>query len=255
MDLSPGPRRTDTEMTREHRTWLAALAGGIALASCGDSPSAAPSVADSAASRHAGAGFILRPAPLVQGCTPPRSVPDRRAPAAVRRAIPALQRAATSIDGLPVLNRADGQGSADAGWLPVHSVDPKGTRRIEGSEPALYVVASATVLRLTGSRIGASCGAALSAPSAPGACLLTGPPGGPFGVRCWTLQQIEAGRALALTGPGASATLIGFAPRRARAIRIAATSRKPLIVSARDGVIRQPTQLRPGTRLTTRATP
>jgi hypothetical protein len=178
-------------------------------------------------------------------------VPDQRARAAVRRDIPALRRAATSIDGLPVLNRADGQGSADFGWLPVHSVDLKGVRRIKGSEPALYVVPSAKVLRVAGSRIGASCGAALKAPSAPGACLVTGPPGGPFAVRCWTLRQIESGRALALTGEGKSTTLIGFMPSPARNIRVAPATRKPFVIPTRNGVIHQATQLRPGTRLVT----
>jgi hypothetical protein len=142
-------------------------------------------------------------------------------------------------------------GSADFGWLPVHSADRKGVRRIKASEPALYVVPSAKVLRLQGSRAGASCGAALTAPSAAGACLVTGPPGGPFGVRCWTLAQIDSGRALALTGRGTSTTLIGFLPSRARGLRIASASQPPFTVQPRDGVIEHVTQLGAGARLVT----
>jgi hypothetical protein len=71
-------------------------------------------------------------------------------------------------------------------------------------------------------------------------------------VRCWTLAQIDSGRALALTGHGASTRLIGFAASRVRRIRIAAASQKPFTVAARGGVLGQATQLWPGTRLSTR---
>jgi hypothetical protein len=58
----------------------------------------------------------------------------------------ALRRARTSIDGLPVLNRPDGRGSEDTGWLALHSVDRKDVRRLWDSDPTLDVVPSAMVL-------------------------------------------------------------------------------------------------------------
>lgn len=153
-------------------------AGAVAVVACGDGSSTAQTArADLATATvdDRGSGFILRPAPSVKGCTPPVSLPDERAPAAVQRNIRALRRSATSVDGLPVLNRSDGQGSEDSGWLPLRSIDWGGIRRIKSSHPTIHVVPSAMVLRLLGSRTGASsCAAQLKGRSAAGACIVVG---------------------------------------------------------------------------------
>jgi hypothetical protein len=87
-----------------------------------------------------GAGFVLRSAPDARGCTPPRQVPDARAPAMVAETLRILRLPRTSVDGLPVLNRTDGQSSADTGWLAARTIDHNAVRRHRhlGSVTAIY---------------------------------------------------------------------------------------------------------------------
>jgi hypothetical protein len=203
-------------------------------------------LAGAAAAVAAGGGFLLRPAPTAAGCTPPVDLPDVAAPAAVRRDIGVLRRARRAPDGLPVLNRPDHRGSADSGWLPLHSLDWRGVRR---ADALVAVVPSAQVLRLDVPRVGVDCGARIAAPTAAGACVVVGrPAGGPFAVRCWTLDQIDAGRAVALAG----GRLVGLIPSRARALEISFGAGRSLSIPTGDGVIDRVTGLRVGTRLVTR---
>ena len=140
---------------------------------------------------------------------------------------------------MPVLNRSDGKGSSDTGWLPARSVDFHGVRRVRNHIPSIYIIPSAGVLKLDRERIGAPCPSMLNAAVAPGACLVAGPPGGPLAVRCWTLAEIDQGRALMLVGAGPARALAGLVPS---GVTIAlSTSRGPnVIVRSADGVVDQP---------------
>jgi hypothetical protein len=235
--------------------WVGILAGsaglatgGAAFASRSSPPSGGPRPAAS------GGGFLLRPAEDARGCTPPRDLPDRPAPAAITRRLKLLGLPRNSTDGLPVLNTSDGRGTADTGWLPVTSVDYRGVRRRRGQTPSIYVIPSASVLKLAGERVGAPCPSSLPAPVTPGACLVTGPPGGPFDERCWTVAEIVRGRAFALAGAGRSLSLIGLVPTRETVV-LARGAGPPLTIRSPDGVVDQPTRLTAGTRLLARVTP
>jgi hypothetical protein len=147
-----------------------------------------------------------------------------------------------------VLNRTNGQSSADTGWLPARTIDYNGVRRHPGSVPAIYVVPSASVLELDGERAGAPCPTALRAPVSAGACLVSGGPGGPLTVRCWTLAEIDRGRALTLLAAAGGSRLVGFVPVGRNVVVLAGAGSRVPIRSA-DGVVDQATQLSPGTRV------
>jgi hypothetical protein len=193
-------------------------------------------------------GFVLRPAPDARGCTPPRQVPDGRAPAAVAATLGVLRLPRTSVDGLPVLNRTDRRSSEDTGWLPARTIDYKGVRRRAGSAPAIYVVPSASVLELAGERVGAPCPSVLQAPVSAGACLVTGAPGGPLAVRCWTLGEIDSGRALTLLAAAGGHRLVGLVPAGHNVV-IPADAGSAIAIRSPDGVVDQASQMSPGTRV------
>jgi hypothetical protein len=232
--------------------WCVLILASAGLVSCGATSksrsSASPSPAQSVAGR---AGYVLRPAPDARGCPTPRDVLDRRAPATIAERLSVLRLPRTSTDGVPVLNRSDGKGGNDTSWLPVHSVDFHGVRRVRDHIPSIYIIPSAGVLKLDGNRISAPCPSMLKAAVAPGACLVTGPPGGPFAVRCWTLAEIDRGRALMLVGAGPSRALAGLVPSGAT-VALSTGSGPNVIVRSADGVVDQPTQLEPGIRLLAR---
>lgn len=194
-------------------------------------------------------GLLLRPAADARGCSPPHMVADRQAPPAVAAMMSVLRQPRTSIDGLPVLNRTDHRSSDDTGWLAATTLDYRGVRRRRDSNPGIYVVPSATVLELQGERLGAPCPSLLPAAVAAGACLVIGPPGGPFAVACWTLPEIARGHALTLVGDGGSRTLAGLAPSGATLVLTTGTGRST--VRCDDGVIYQPTSLPPAAHLRT----
>ncbi len=240
--------------------WIAVSCG--VLASCGGTSSGRPQpTTDRKLSAAAtapggvgkttspGAGFLLRPAADARGCSPPHVVPDRRAPPAVAAMMSVLRQPRTSIDGLPVLNRTDHRSSDDTGWLAASTLDYRGVRRRRDSNQGIYVVPSATVLELQGERLGAPCPALLPAAAAAGACLVIGPPGGPFAVACWTLPEIARGRALTLVGDGASRMLAGLAPTGATLDLTTDSGRST--VRCPDGVIYQRTGLLPAAHLRT----
>ncbi len=137
--------------------------------------------------------------------------------------------------------------------MPARSVDFNGVRRVRDHIPSIYVIPSADVLELDGDRIGAPCPSMLNAAVAPGACLVTGTLGGPFAVRCWTLAEIDRGRALMLVGTGPARALAGLAPSGAT-VALATASGPNVIVRSPDGVVDQPTRLTPGMRLLSRVT-
>jgi hypothetical protein len=195
-----------------------------------------------------GAGFLLRPAADARGCSPPHVVADRRAPVAVAQMLRVLRLPRTSIDGLPVLNRTDHLSSVDTGWLQASTYDSRGIRRRRNSVPGIYVVPSATVLELRGERLGAPCPSLLRAPVAAGACLVVGPPGGPFAGGCWTLTEIADGRALTLIGDGGSRVLAGLAPSGSTLVLTTDTGRR-LTVRTADGVVYQAAGFLPAARL------
>lgn len=191
---------------------------------------------------------MLRLAPDARGCTPPRRVPDARAPATLAATLGILRLPRTSVDGLPVLNRTDGHSSEDTGWLPARTIDYPGVRRLSGSVPALYVVPSASVVELAGERVGAPCPTGLEAPTSAGACLVAGQPGGPLALRCWTASEIDRGRALTLLAAGEGHRLIGLVPAGHKVVIPTATG-PPITIRSADGVVDQATPLSPGTRV------
>jgi hypothetical protein len=219
----------------------------VALAARHGEPEGARTSASNYARSARAAGFILRPLDAARGCTPTLRQKVAPAPSAVRSTLAILRTARRANDGLPVLNRTDGAGSEDQGWLAVHSYDATGVRRGPGSNAA-YVVPSATVLKLTGSRHGAPCPGRLSAHTAGGACLVEGPAGGPLQVGCWTVAQIRAGRAIAIAGSGKDRRLVGLRPDGAAAM----TVRGPQASTSvnRGSVIGQATRLGNGDRVT-----
>ena len=223
--------------------WLAAVGAAAVLATCaGTLAASTASGIMHVAHSSAGSGFLLRPAIAAQGCTPPRQIEDRPAPATVRATLSVLDRRRTSVDGLPVLNRPDGRSSADIGWLPVRTFDAHGLRRRPNSTSPVYVVPSAAVLELDAARVGAPCPSRLNGPVAPGACLVIGPPGGPLSVGCWTLAQIRRGRALALISRGGSHVLVGLVPSRTTDV-LTGDDGSRLALRSVDGVIYRRTRL------------
>jgi hypothetical protein len=104
------------------------------------------------------------------------------------------------------------------------------------------------VLEFDGERVGAPCPAALEAPVSAGACLVAGGAGGPFAVRCWTLAEIDRGRALFLLATAKGYRLMGLVPP-GREMVVLAGAGSPVPIRSADGVVDQATQLSPGTRL------
>ena len=234
--------------------WLLLVFAPAFLVGCGAASNSSSSASSGAAQSGAGpAGFVLRPAPDARGCPAPRDVRDRRAPATITDRLNVLRLPRTSTDGIPVLNRSDGKGGNDTSWLPVRSIDYHGVRLVRDHIPSIYILPSAQVLKLDGDRIGAPCPSMLNAAVAPGACLVTGPPGGPFAVRCWTLAEIDRGRALMLVGTGPARALAGLVPSGAT-VSLSAGRAPNVTVRSVDGVVDQPTQLAPGVRVLSQVT-
>lgn len=194
-------------------------------------------------------GFVLRPMPEARGCTPTQKLGGKDDPVVVRHALALLRTRRKADDGLPVLNRTDGRGSEDVGWLAVRSFDARGVRRAPvGPATGAYVVPSNAVLRLDAPRTGAACPEQLKAAMSPGACLTIGSTPGTFAVRCWTLAEIGAGRSLAVVGSGLKRRLVGLAADSHPRLRIRALGHTRAVV-ARSNVIYVKTHLGPGTRV------
>jgi len=67
-------------------------------------------------------------------------------------------------------------------------------------------------------------------------------------VRCWTLAEIDRGRALTLLAAGGGYRLVGLVPA-GRNVVVRAGAGSPVPIRSADGVVDQATQLSPGTRV------
>ena len=69
-----------------------------------------------------------------------------------------------------------------------------------------------------------------------------------MGVRCWTLSEIDSGRALTLLAAAGGHRLVGLVPAGHNVV-ISAGAGSMITIQSLDGVVDQATQMSPGTRV------
>jgi hypothetical protein len=176
------------------------------------------------------AAFSVPVADRQEPCAAGRQPTGEPAPDAVLRHIALLRRMPGAGDRLPVSMR--GEWTRPFGtWLPVGAFAP-GSERKPHDTSKLYVLPTADV------RTGpVACGPTES--RGPGACLVSGTPGEPVFTRCFTVAQIEAGRAFALVDVSRrGARLLGLVPDRAAQVDFSANGVHALL-PVRENAVEQ----------------
>jgi hypothetical protein len=159
-----------------------------------------------------GAVFSLPVAERAAPCASGEQPTTEPAPQAVVGRIKLLRREAAPGERLPVGMRGEWTRPFET-WLPVGAYAP-GSERQPLDTAELYVVPTADV------RSGPiACGPTQS--RGPGACLLFGKPGEPVFTRCFTLAEVEAGRAFTLVDVSRNgARLLGLVPDGAAQVEL-----------------------------------